>query len=157
VPPPGRKRSDDTTPAALYIHCVNVYNAMIREAKIVELSEPDEEGDLVVWEGMLTALITQKMNLSVPYYTHVTRALKRMGCIRQLKRGGGTAPSQWELITDPTPDLFEKAQPPKVDKPTDKYSLLQQQVTDQNKRILNLEKALEHFINEAVQEENRNA
>jgi hypothetical protein len=130
---------------------------MIREAKIVELSEPDEEGDLVVWEGMLTALITQKMNLSVPYYTHVTRALKRMGCIRQLKRGGGTAPSQWELITDPTPDLFEKAQPPKVDKPTDKYSLLQQQVTDQNKRILNLEKALEHFINEAVQEENRNA
>lgn len=150
----GRKRADDNTPAALYLHCVNVYNRMLQEARVVT-DVGDGSEPMVVWEGMLTALITSKMNLSVPYYTHVTRSLKKMGCIRQLKRGGGTAPSLWELITDPTPELFAELDnnpTQQARKTTDRFSLLQQQVIDQNRRLLVLERAFEKIIEEAVNE-----
>lgn len=154
-PNPGRKPKGDDTPAALYIHCVNVYNAMLRDAKGIVITNDDgEEDTLVMWEGMLTGLIVNKMNLSVPYYTSVTRALKRMGCVRQLKRGGGTAPSQWELLHDPTPELFESALPPRT-KRTDKNSLMQEQLTSFNRRLLKIETLMDEIIREAENEDER--
>lgn len=136
----------DETPAALYTHCVNVYEKMLQEARI----EPS--GD-VVWEGMLVNFITGRMNLSVPYYTTITRALKRMGCIEQIKRGGGTAPSQWRLVTEPTLTKFEDTQPRRSNrKPIDKYEMLQDQLTQLSRRIVVLEAALEKVIQE---EENK--
>lgn len=139
----------DETPAALYTHCVNVYERMVQEARM------ESNGD-VIWEGMLVNFITGKMNLSVPYYTTITRALKRMNCIEQIKRGGGTAPSQWRLITAPTLEAFESAQPRRSNrKPIDKYEMLQDQLNALSRRLVTVETALERVIQEEEQKYGR--
>jgi hypothetical protein len=69
-----------------------------------------EGSHALVYEGFLTHLITQDLGLATPYYTSVMNRLKKMGCVRQLSRGGGPTPSQWELITEPTLDSFEAAE-----------------------------------------------
>jgi len=130
-------------PVALYGHCSITYQTMLSEATAIVI----DDRTIVVWEGMLTRLITSQLNLSVPYYTAVTKALKRMGCIQQLKRGGGTAPSQWELLKEPTEELFANAMPNKVPK-MDKYQAIQEQLDSQNNRILALEKILANIIKE---------
>lgn len=139
--------STPDAPVALYGHCLITYKTMLSEATAIVVSEDDEEQTIIVWEGMLTRLITSQLNLSVPYYTAVTKALKRMGCIRQLKRGGGTAPSQWELLCEPTEELFINALPKRIPK-MDRYELIQMQLDSQNNRILKLEKILENIIKE---------
>ena len=94
---------------------MRVYAAMLGEANAV-VGESDNK--MVVYEGFLTSLITGKLNLSVPYYTSVMKALKRMGCVRQLRRGGGNSASQWELITEPTIEAFENQREIKPKQPT---------------------------------------
>jgi hypothetical protein len=122
-------------PPALYHHCVNTYETMLRKAKLVH---PDNRNDaqtydqnnldsMMVYEGPLTQLITGDLHLSVPYYTSITRALKRMGCIRQLRRGGGSSESQWELIQEPDIDAFIEAVPKKVVAPS-KYDMQAEQI-----------------------------
>src|SRR5947207_2735468 len=84
---------------ALFGHCVAVYAAMEKSAR--------RAGGMVVYEGMLTRLMAgPPLMLSTPYYTKIRRELLRMGCIRQLKRGGGNSASQWELCTPPTEELY---------------------------------------------------
>lgn len=133
---------------------------MLRQAKAVTLyDQKDAEAIsgvvddsspnvMVVWEGFLTRFITEEMHLSVPYYSSVTLALKRMGCIRQLRRGGGSSPSQWELITEPTTDLFDNALPSKL-VPVSKTSQLQEQVDTLETRLKLIEDILENIIHEA--------
>jgi len=75
------------------------------------------EGKLLIYEGFLTTLVTRQLNLSVPYYTSVTNVLKRMGCVRQLRRGGGSAPSQWLLIKEPQEKDFLATLPKKLGRP----------------------------------------
>lgn len=82
--------------SALWRHVQNLYDRMAIEA--------DEDG---IWEGKLTALVVNEMHLSLPYYTSLTRALKTMGCIAQIKRGGGGSKSQWKMIRPPTVQEFE--------------------------------------------------
>jgi hypothetical protein len=89
---------------AVYEHAVNVYKTMEAEAELAELDEYTREARLI-WQGHLTKLFA-RLHLSVPYYTSVTRELKRMGCVKQLRRGGGNAPSQWLILTEPTEELF---------------------------------------------------
>lgn len=96
------------------------------------------EKHVIIYEGFLTQLITQKLNLSTPYYTHVRTALIRMGCIRQLKRGGGTAPSQWELIYEPTEEAFHRNRERKVPKQT-KESQTERLITELSGRVADLE------------------
>lgn len=85
---------------------------MLEESHLVQ----NEEQGVLVYEGFLTRLITSKLNLSVPYYTSIRNRLIEMGCIRQLKRGGGSAPSQYEMIYEPSLEAFMKAEPAKVPK-----------------------------------------
>lgn len=106
---------------------------------------------MIVWEGFLTRFITEELHLSVPYYSSVTLALKRMGCIKQLRRGGGSSPSQWELITEPTEELFTNKLP-KKEPQVSRQSQLQEQVNSQETRIKALEDILENIIREAEQE-----
>lgn len=95
---------------ALFEHCVNCYNAMTKEAE----TRTNEAGEtLTVWTGFFTSLIRDQLHLSTPYYTSIRQILVGMGCIRQLRRGGGTGESIWELIKMPTPELFINASPPK--------------------------------------------
>lgn len=90
--------STDVAPA-MFNHCITVWDAMREEAT--------EMQDHLVYEGFLTKLF-EKCYLSVPYYTHVMDELQRMGCVVQLRRGGGSAKSQWELVQRPNPTLWEQ-------------------------------------------------
>jgi len=117
---------------------------MLAEARSVIAFDPNYKDDeehksqIIVYEGFLTQLVTGQLSLSTPYYTHVMAALKRMSCVRQLKRGGGNAPSQWELIRQPTLKAFLEAQPKKTKAQT-KDAMLQDQINTLTKRVSEVE------------------
>jgi hypothetical protein len=117
---------------AIFEHCRTVYQEMEREAHLVEVGDyGQEEVKQLVWEGHLTKLFA-RLHLSVPYYTSVTRELKRMGCIAQKRRGGGNAPSQWLILTEPTEELFRQDNKAsgRASKRATKVEMLEQQVRD---------------------------
>jgi hypothetical protein len=58
-----------------------------------------------LWEGYSTKLV-KNLNLSVPYYSSVLGALRDMGCIIQLRRGGGSTMSVFEMVQKPTEELW---------------------------------------------------
>lgn len=87
---------------ALYNHCEQIWEALIKTAKPTEI----DGQHVAIWTGFMTKLFEEE-HFSVPYYTSVTSALKNMGCIRQLRRGGGSSPSEWMLIHAPTYDLYK--------------------------------------------------
>jgi hypothetical protein len=117
--------------SALYEHCVRVYNEMSERA------EETPEG--LVYLGALTRLF-EDLGFGVPYYTNVTRKLKSMDCIRQLRRGGGPQPSKWLLLQEPTPELFQMVNMAEG-KSTSRggQAALQQNMRDINNRLLRLE------------------
>jgi len=117
----------------MYNHCVNVYEAMKATSQVVtENGSPPRR----IWVGFLTKLINDDLGLAVPYYSAVRNNLKRMGCIDQLQRGGGTHPSTWELIKNPTEQLFnDKGQI----RTNSKTSQLEGQIKDLSQRVQVLE------------------
>lgn len=119
---------------ALYHHAVRVYAAMSEKATMVH-ADGDSSTVMLVFEGFLTHLFEQ-LNLSVPYYTTVRQALLRMGCIRQLKRGGGNSPSQWELICEPTREAFGETGARKPRRT--RVDVLEHQVLDLQRELLRL-------------------
>lgn len=143
---------DDDAPPALFEHCRRVYAAMLDEARALAPNDnPDENEDvIIVYEGFLTKLITHQLNLSVPYYTSVRTALIRMGCVRQMRRGGGSSPSQWEMIYEPTLEAFLKAEPPKSPKQT-KAGATEQQIVALARRVSDLE-AWQEGVNDMLTE-----
>ena len=118
----------------LYDHCLKVYEEMEGRSELIT----SEEHEMVVYEGHLTTLF-RDLRMSIPYYTHVTRELKRMGCIVQLRRGGGNAPSQWELRTAPTATLYRTGFSRKPHKSEVKFRSMEQKIRDLTKRITDLE------------------
>jgi hypothetical protein len=121
---------EDLVPA-LFQHCCDVYALMERQATKV--------GTRIIYEGFLTKLITEKpIFLSVPYYTSVRSSLVRMGCITQLRRGGGSSPSLWVLNHPPTLQLFTHERPLKK-AGTQRIDSLEQQIRDCHTRIAALE------------------
>lgn len=134
---------EDQRTSALYEHCQTIYQKMSQEAKeeiTIEISE-GEERTVEVYEGFLTRLFGD-VNLSVPYYTQVVRMLKGMNCINQIRRGGGTSPSRWVLLGEPTRDAFVAAQGiPGVYK-GGTAAQTRQQISDLNNRIIALEDRL---------------
>jgi len=113
---------------SLFTHSCDVYQAMLEKATAVQLSEEEGGGTMIVYEGFLTQLF-KELRLSVPYFTSVTQELKRMNCIRQLRRGGGQAPSQWELVRAPSEELWRETEP--MNKPgKSRLDILEQKVRD---------------------------
>jgi hypothetical protein len=105
---------DDQVPAD-FRHSEAVWERMYREATVVP-SSTEGEAPMLVYEGFLSRLITAPenqggLNLSNPYYSKCTTILTRMGCVRQLKRGGGSGTSQWQLLDKPKLEVyFDKVQ-----------------------------------------------
>ena len=93
--------TETAVPPALFEHVSTIYNAM------AEGAEEDKDGNKI-WTGFATHLF-KEYDLSVPYYTQVMRMLQAMDCLRQLRRGGGTAPSKWLLNQEPSMELFDAA------------------------------------------------
>jgi hypothetical protein len=145
-----------SAPPALFDHCCKTYKAMLAEARtVIPVAQVEEEHDelstsesqhIIVYEGFFTQLVTGKLNLSVPYYTSIRQALVRMGCIRQLKRGGGTSPSQWELIYEPTLEAFMNATPKKKTAAQDKEALVQEQLDSINGRLTDVEDKVDGIL-----------
>jgi hypothetical protein len=129
--------AEETPLPILYDHCCRLYKLMLQQARM----EVVDEEQVVLWEGALTRLIKDDLNYSVPYYTHLTGALKRMGCIRQLRRGGSTSPSLWQLLREPTEEAFKHAE--ELRKPGKRpQDVTDQRLKDMNDRLLVVEKAL---------------
>ena len=134
---------------AMYEHCCNVYEAMSKDAKPEvtngkELAgeEPwdETESPTYVYEGYLTRLF-QGLELSPPYYTQIRDLLTRMGCIEQLRRGGGNAKSRWRLVRAPTEADFTAANAQNMVK-SGRVASLEQQNRMLNQRVSVLEKIL---------------
>jgi hypothetical protein len=122
--------TETDAPPALFGHCQKVYEEMLNDAT--------PHGGMIVYEGFLTQLVTGKLNLSVPYYTAIRSTLTSMGCIRQLRRGGSTTPSQWELIYEPDLEAFMNVQP-KKERKANKYEQQQEVVDNLIARVNQLE------------------
>lgn len=117
---------------ALYEHCCTVYSGMYEKSKVDDLGR-------IVYEGHLTKLFVE-LRLSVPYYTTVTRELKRMGCVEQIRRGGGGSESQWELIQTPTDVLWRHVGGgAKKTAASARHHMLEQRINDLTKRVNILE------------------
>jgi hypothetical protein len=98
----------ESAPPKLFEHVCRVFEAMRRGATPEQLKEGDSTRHAFVYEGHTTKLF-RELGLATPYYTSVLQRLQRMGCIRQLSRGGGSAPSRWELLKDPEFGEFDNA------------------------------------------------
>lgn len=144
----------ETTLPVLYSHCRDVYEAMLRSSSKQEYKDDDgSQKEAVVYEGFLTKLVTEELHLSVPYYTTVMRALKKMECVRQVRRGGSTSPSQWQLYFEPTEKLFvEKAGvTSKRNTQTTRLEQAENSIQALNRRVTTLETALQNIIREEQQ------
>ncbi len=141
----------ETAIPALYHHCKTIYDKMLEHG---QKREADEGNYIIVYEGFLTHLVVGELGFSTPYYTFATKALKEMGCIRQLRRGGPKTQSQWEVIKSPTEELFRLANPIDANKSnlgrkgvTDAQQI---QINDMNTRL----SAVEAFIESMIGAEN---
>lgn len=134
----GVERVDLTVVPALFEHAVRVYEEMKKN------SEVDENyGDNVVYEGHLTNLF-KKLRLSVPYYTSIKNQLVGMGCIEQVRRGGGNATSRWVLWKEP--DLAEwKDFAPARARRGNATTMMQAQIKALSDRVAKLEELCEYL------------
>ena len=128
-----------TQTSQIYKHCELVYKTMLEQSNSVDV----EGMEYAVYEGFLTRLF-QDLGLAVPYYTQIMNELKRMKCVRQLKRGGGSSPSKWILFDAPTENKFWSAPESAVEIITrsNPNAKLQQQINDLNRRVTILEQVL---------------
>ena len=130
----------DEAPPRLFEHCLSVFAKMKEEARPTTI----EGTHALVYEGFLTRLFGE-LRLATPYYTSVMQRLKKMGCVRQVSRGGGNSPSRWELIKDPVWDDFELAETRRLQGAT-KLGQLQGQVTALNTRVTDLEGKMRRIL-----------
>lgn len=123
---------DLTVVPAVFEHALAVYREMVIHAR------PDEDLDnLLVYDGHLTQLF-RKLRLPTPYYTFIKNKLRDMGCIEQLRRGGGSATSKWVLWKEPT---LEEWKGSGVARPRrgNKASMQERQIKDLAERCSRLE------------------
>lgn len=103
--------------------CIKIYAAMEAEA----------EGD--VWAGSTTALFDGEEGVSRSSYTQVKDALESMECIKQVQRGGGTAPSIWMLVQPPTEELYQNTRGKPTRQAYDKQKIMKQQLSTVIERL----------------------
>lgn len=141
---------------AIWHHAKRVYDLMEENAVVQTL---DGYGEVLVYEGFLTHLF-QTTGMSTPYYSKVTRVLEGTKAAAQIRRGGGSAPSQWVLFNAPTNEMLEEFERREGKSTRGKRSALQQQLNDVNSRVLEIEDYIDDLV-ERVQrlekeaEENR--
>lgn len=150
---------EDKPMKALYEHCVTVFEEMQEEAVPEETTQINQAGaagtptagdvqteanGYLIWTGHTTQVFA-RLGLATPYYTSVMQALKKMGCVEQVKRGGGNSMSKWRLVRPPEESIFEAAE--KLKTPVGgTQKALEQQVRDLNKRVLKLEDWQHDFV-----------
>jgi len=118
----------------MFQHCLLVYNTMMEQS----VQGPDSMPS--VYRGYLTHLIRDELNLPLPYYTIIKRTLEQLGCIDQIKRGGGPQPSEWLLLHALDPLAYAQLQYNEVR--TSRLDVLEQAVASMNQRLGKVERIL---------------
>lgn len=136
--------TNEETISVMYEHCRKAYSILREEA--------EKLGDEVIWEGFMTHLIGDQMGMSTPYYSSILSNLKRMGCVKQIRRGGSSTPSQWALLQPPTVELFQNAESRTVGK--GRIDSLEQRVSDITSRLDAIERMLRNGITVTVEGQN---
>jgi len=129
----------ETPPPAQFEWAAKVYEAMRERATQMEVDGTERQ----VYEGHLTQLY-RDIGAPNPYYTSVQRALVDMGCVEQLRRGGGSAMSKWLLVKEPDAGDFEEKVLSR--RPKGKVAMLEQQIRALTKRIGELEQRVEYTV-----------
>jgi hypothetical protein len=130
--------------SAQFEHCVNVWGEMRTQSTKERLDPSDPDAEYVdVYEGHLTKLFAG-LGMATPYYTTVMQALKQMGCVEQIRRGGGNSPSRWVLVNPPEEEMFRNYEALKRGG-KGKYAMLEQRTNDLAKRVSVLESAHERL------------
>jgi len=114
APPKEEQSLDLQVIPALYEHACRVYDEMYKHSSVEEHQQGSMfTASLRVYDGHLTQLF-KKLMLSVPYYTTIKNQLIGMGCIEQLRRGGGNATSKWVLWSRPELEAWKEFAPKKA-------------------------------------------
>jgi hypothetical protein len=132
-------------PSAQFEHCCMVFKEMWDQGTEEDINSSDGKPvtKLRVYEGHLTKLFAG-LGKATPYYTTVMTALKQMGCVEQLRRGGGSASSRWILRYEPTLEMFESYEARKRGG-RGKYAMLEQHLNALTARVADLESAHERM------------
>ena len=134
------------TVPALFNHCVEVWEMMHSESQQVTLDDNGMPLTVQMWEGYTTKLF-RTLRLAVPQYTKVMQALQAMDCVRQIRRGGGSAMSQWALIQYPKLDSFKVRAGTSYKSKAGQASVQNaQQIRDLNRRLSDLEQKMENHV-----------
>jgi len=128
---------------ALYDHCVRVYDTMLAQAA-PEVVEDISDTAVPVYEGYLTKLMSG-LGLSTPYYTSIRRTLMDMGCIEQIRRGGGPSPSRWALLQTPEEQVFADYEARKRG-PKGRVAQVEQYARSLHKRMTEMEEAYDRLV-----------
>jgi hypothetical protein len=132
------EETNDRPTSIVYDHCVRVYDEMAAQARREAVSNGPVA---LVYQGYLTKLFAS-LQLSVPYYTKVMDVLKSMGCLEQLRRGGGNSPSRWILIRRPEEDSFNSfINMKRTGK--GRLAIAEQQIRDAHRRMNDMDSAIE--------------
>ena len=133
-------KHSNEAPPAVFLHICTVYERMKRDAQEVE------GGHMYI--GHLTKLLNIELGFAVPYYTTITQALKGMDCAEQVKRGGGSAPSEWLLKKQPTLEAYLDWDVRNKKKPhsSSQTAVLRQMVHDHGARIETLEETMSTLL-----------
>jgi hypothetical protein len=136
----------EVTPA-LFEHAARVYKEMgsrSRTESVATVEDPNMHGlqvdpnlQITVYEGHLTRLFSD-LGVANPYYTKIIQVLKDMGCLVQIRRGGGVALSKWQLCKEPTEEDFN-AIINRKHRPKGKTNVLEQRVNDLMKLVSGLQ------------------
>jgi hypothetical protein len=127
---------------ALFEHCKEVYGEMETQSREEEMGGET----VIVYEGHLSKLFAQ-LGKATPYYTSVMTKLKTMGCVQQIRRGGGGSPSRWLLFKKPDEKDFAEAI--QLAKPRHgKTAMLEQQMKDLARRVAAMEVILSGDVDE---------
>lgn len=97
-----------------------------------------------LWQGSLTEVVTDVAHPS--YYTKITKRLKAVGAIEQIKRGGGGAPSVWQILNanpDFTVSYLPASEKPKASDFEARLDKLEQEVYGFNTKQAIADLALE--------------
>lgn len=140
----------ESTNPLLYDRCVTIYNALYEQSQVAH------EGR--VFTGLVSNIFAEH-KLSLGYYTPVMQRLRDMGCIEQIRRGGGGKPSVYMIYSAPTIGAYEdsKNRPSKASREEAKTSQLQSTVVLLSQRVGALESQLAILIEWKLQEDERRA
>lgn len=128
----------------LLVKCRTLYEAMDKSA------EDTPEGRF--WVGPLTVLLRDiSQSGTSSNYSQVVGAMTDMGCISQIKKGGGKAPSVWRLDRPPSSEISHLISNTRNNYKSQRQEQSDNRVTALNERLTRVEKdiaAIVAFLNE---------